>query len=280
MKAPAVRQEMVGSYEIFRNTLEAKQMIEAGASELELRDLMRRHGGRPLIQVANQKVAEGITTAFEVARVIRPEDALRTCSSCRREVESQYRSCPFCGQILRRSCTACNAPIQDGWERCASCGALADGEPAAPPADPSGTAVGLTAEKTEFAPTYLGSCVRGMACTSGLHEVAAAELELAVSEACQLACRQGRGTSQIHLEVKLEPDGPSVLITDEGPAWGWPADPATMPNFDQLAAGSNTETHAFLIQSAVDESHYERSGGKNRLSLFKRSAGGRREGEG
>jgi type II secretory ATPase GspE/PulE/Tfp pilus assembly ATPase PilB-like protein len=49
-----------GVYEIFRNTLEAKQMIEAGASELELRDLMRRHGGRPLIQVANQKVAEGM----------------------------------------------------------------------------------------------------------------------------------------------------------------------------------------------------------------------------
>jgi anti-sigma regulatory factor (Ser/Thr protein kinase) len=128
------------------------------------------------------------------------------------------------------------------------------------------------ADKTSFAPTYLGSCIRGIACTAGLDEVAAAELELAVSEACQMACRQGRDKSQIHIDVKVDADGQSVSITDDGPAWGWPADAAALPDLDLMASGSNTATHAFLIQSAVDESHYERSNGKNRLSLLKRFA--------
>ena len=222
------------------------------------------------MQVAFDKIRSGCTTPDEVAAAIKADDDQRGCPSCGAPVEERFQACPSCGAALRRVCSACEAPLQTGWERCASCGVPVTDEaaPARRAAQPAAL-VELSAAKRLAAGSILGAGVRGLCAASGLDDVAAGELELAVVEACGLACAAS-GDGELHIAVELSPDGHSVCLSDEGPAWAWPRPNARPPDLEAFAEESAPEVRAFLIRSSVDEASYERFERTNRLWLIKR----------
>ena len=138
-----------------------------------------------------------------------------------------------------------------------------------PVADLAPTSIELVAPKSMAVGSVLGAGVRGLCAAGGLDEVAAAELELAVVEACGLACAASVD-NELRITVELSPDGYSVCLSDDGPAWSWPRPNARPPDLEAIAAMGGPEVRAFLIRSSVDEASYERSERTNRLWLIKR----------
>ncbi|MGH7786287.1 MAG: ATPase, T2SS/T4P/T4SS family [Candidatus Binatia bacterium] len=259
----------VGVYEIFRNTMEAKRLITAGAAEVELRDLLRRQGGRTLMQVALDKVRAGRTTPDEVAQAIKSDDGITSCPGCNAEVDERFHTCPYCGRTLHQQCPGCQALLQPGWERCPNCGTLIAGHAAAPVEHRPTTIVVLSAPKALASGSVLGAGVRGLCTASGLDEVAATELELAIVEACGLACTAS-DSGDLRIEVEMSADGHSVCLSDEGAPWAWPRPNAKPPDLEAFAEATAPEVRAFLIRSSVDEASYERVERTNRLWLIKR----------
>ena len=258
----------LGVYEIFQNTLEARRLIASGAGEVALRDQLRSQGGRALMQVALDKIRSGRTTPDEVAQVIKADGRQHPCPRCGMATEERDNACPSCGMALHAMCAACNAPLQPGWECCAACGASVAGESLPRPEQPT-TTVELVAPKSLAAGSILGAGVRGLCAASGLDDVAAAELELAVVEACGLACAAG-DDGMLRIAVEMSGDGHSVCLSDEGAAWTWPHPNARPPDLEAFGEESAPEVRAFLIRSSVDEASYERVERTNRLWLIKR----------
>jgi type IV pilus assembly protein PilB len=262
----------VGVYEILRNSMEMKRLIVTGASEVELRDQMRRQGGRTLMQAALEKIRLGRTTPDEVAAVIKSDEGVGNCPGCAAEVDERFHACPYCGTTLRNDCAGCGAPLQDGWERCPSCGTLIAGQAEAnaePEQKP--VVVTLVAPKALAVGSVLGAGVRGLVAAGGLDDASAAELELAAVEACGLACAASDG-GELRIEIEVSRDGCNVCLSDEGPPWAWPRPNAKIPGLDSFSGDSGPEVRAFLIRSSVDEASYERVDRTNRLWLIKRSA--------
>ncbi len=44
------------------------------------------------------------------------------CQRCRRQVEHDWRVCPYCKEVLVFTCPKCNKDTARGWEACAYCG--------------------------------------------------------------------------------------------------------------------------------------------------------------
>jgi anti-sigma regulatory factor (Ser/Thr protein kinase) len=148
----------------------------------------------------------------------------------------------------------------------------------AAPAERSPTSVELVAAKSLAVGSVLGAGVRGLCSAAGLDDVATAELELAVVEACGLARAAGEdGTLRIVVELTAE--GHTVCLTDEGLAWPWPRPNARPPALEAFAEASAPEVRAFLIRASVDEASYERIDRTNRLWLIKRPSHTRETGE-
>ena len=61
------------------------------------------------------------------------------CPACRRKIEPDFVSCPYCRSALRTPCEACGRAISSTWVLCAYCGA--ERVDAAPP--PSRAAAGI-----------------------------------------------------------------------------------------------------------------------------------------
>jgi len=259
----------VGVYEILRNSLEMKRLIVTSASETELRDQMRRQGGRTLMQVALEKIRLGRTTPDEVAAVIKSDEGVGNCPGCGAEVDERFHACPYCGNTLRNDCSGCGAPLQDGWERCPGCGTLIAGTALAAEPQPKPTLVTLVAPKVLAVGSVLGAGVRGLGAAAGLDDTAAEELELAVVEACGLACAASHA-GELRIELEMSREGCSVCLSDEGPPWAWPRPNARVPDLEAFSGDTAPEMRAFLIRSSVDEASYERSERTNRLWLIKR----------
>jgi RNA polymerase subunit RPABC4/transcription elongation factor Spt4 len=44
-----------------------------------------------------------------------------SCPECHRNVNEDYRYCPFCNFVLKRNCARCAAPVDTRWNYCPSC---------------------------------------------------------------------------------------------------------------------------------------------------------------
>jgi hypothetical protein len=239
---------------------------------VELRDLLRRQGGRTLMQVALDKVRAGRTTPDEVAQAIKSDDGIASCPGCNAEVDERFHTCPYCGLTLHQTCPGCQALLQPGWERCPTCGTLIAGHAtAAAEPEQKPTVVTLLAPKALAVGSVLGAGVRGLCAAGGLDDNSAAELELAVVEACGLACAAS-DSGELRIELEVSHEGCSVSLSDEGPPWAWPRPNAKVPGLEAFAGDTAPEVRAFLIRSSVDEASYERADRTNRLWLIKRSA--------
>lgn len=272
----------VGIYEVFRNTVASKRLISAGAGEVELGDLLRRRGMRTLTEVALEKIRGGRTTLDEVMQVIKLADGRRRCAACGIANDERATVCSGCGADMRAQCPSCHATLPEGADSCPACSAgpasPSAGAAAAAQAARPATCVELLVPKALAVGSVLGAGVRGLCAAGGLDDVAAAELELAVVEACGLACA-AEDTGELRITVELSPDGPTVCLSDEGTAWPWPRPNTRPPGLESFAEESAPEVRAFLIRASVDEASYERVDRSNRLWLIKRPSGaGEREG--
>lgn len=98
-----------------------RDAVVSGASTPALRRLARDAGMGSLAEDARRKVAEGRTTAGEVASLARADPtAGRPCRACGRGVPADAVGCPWCGGPLRRVCR-CGCRLEPGWRWCPKC---------------------------------------------------------------------------------------------------------------------------------------------------------------
>lgn len=108
--------------------------IIQGASTATLRRLATESGMVSLSEDARRKVAEGLTTPHEVARVIQTDPgAVVPCARCGGEVPTEALGCPYCGHSVRRLCV-CGIQLRRGWRYCSGCLRALGGEISPPEA--------------------------------------------------------------------------------------------------------------------------------------------------
>jgi type II secretory ATPase GspE/PulE/Tfp pilus assembly ATPase PilB-like protein/ActR/RegA family two-component response regulator/RNA polymerase subunit RPABC4/transcription elongation factor Spt4 len=117
----------VGIYEMLRVTNTMKDLIRQNASESALRRAAAVAGTATLLEDAMSKVRRGVTNPDEVVRIIEvgTEDTF-PCSQCNSLVHREFKSCPYCGFILRNACQACGQDLNPEWSLCPYCSTYAN----------------------------------------------------------------------------------------------------------------------------------------------------------
>jgi len=95
--------------------------IFRGASTSTLRRLAAESGMASISEDAHRKVAEGVTSPHEIARVIQSDvGAVIPCGACGSEIPWEAIGCPYCGRATRQLC-ACGGVLRADWKFCAAC---------------------------------------------------------------------------------------------------------------------------------------------------------------
>jgi type IV pilus assembly protein PilB len=117
----------VGIYEMLRVTNTMKDLIRQNASESALRRAAAVAGSATLLQDAMCKVRRGVTNPDEVVRIIEvgSEDTF-PCLQCNSLVHREFKSCPYCGLVLRNACQACGQDLNPEWSLCPYCSTSAN----------------------------------------------------------------------------------------------------------------------------------------------------------
>ena len=98
-----------------------RDQIMRGASRSDLGRLASESGMASLTEDVSRKVAEGLTSPHEAARVIQSDvGSITPCPDCGREMPWDALGCPHCGRVARRLCT-CGAVVRRSWRFCAAC---------------------------------------------------------------------------------------------------------------------------------------------------------------
>ena len=98
-----------------------RDQIMRGASTSDLGRLASESGMASLTEDVSRKVAEGLTSPHEAARVIQSDvGSAAPCPDCAGEVPWDALGCPHCGRVTRRLCT-CGAVVRRRWRFCAAC---------------------------------------------------------------------------------------------------------------------------------------------------------------
>jgi type IV pilus assembly protein PilB len=92
-----------------------------GADTSLIRRRARAGGMGSMADDARRKVAEGVTSPHEVARVLRedPGEAF-PCRRCEGAVPPEASGCPHCGHPLASHCR-CGTRLREGWRFCPDC---------------------------------------------------------------------------------------------------------------------------------------------------------------
>ncbi len=110
-----------GVFQVLVMTDALREEVVRGASTGRLRRFAADAGMGTLAEDARRKVAEGITTPHEVARVIQSEPGSAfPCEGCGRACPAEATGCPWCGRPRMRLC-ACGATLETGWRYCPGC---------------------------------------------------------------------------------------------------------------------------------------------------------------
>ncbi len=110
-----------GIFQLLTMTERLREKVMAGAGTGELRRQAREEGMGTMADDARRKVAEGVTTPHEVARVLhRDPGEARPCSRCGTPIPPEARGCPGCGTPLGRHCV-CGRRLHQNWRYCPEC---------------------------------------------------------------------------------------------------------------------------------------------------------------
>lgn len=113
----------VGVFETLIPNSRIRDQILRGATEEDIRLAAQENGMRTLVEDGLAKAKRGETTLEELGRVLEVgEYAATCCTGCGRQLNSEYRFCPYCATVQRRFCRHCGSPIHSGWTSCANCG--------------------------------------------------------------------------------------------------------------------------------------------------------------
>jgi type IV pilus assembly protein PilB len=113
----------MATFEMLVMNSRIRDLILKGATEEDIRLAAQESGMHSLMQDGLSKAKSGLTTLDELNRVLEvSEHAATSCSGCGRPINSEYRHCPYCRELLRRICKACGHTLQVGWSICAHCG--------------------------------------------------------------------------------------------------------------------------------------------------------------
>lgn len=86
-----------------------RDQIMSGASASDLRRLATESGMASLTEDVSRKVAEGLTSPHEAARVIRSDvGSVAPCIDCGEEMPWDATGCPHCGRVARRLWRRCS----------------------------------------------------------------------------------------------------------------------------------------------------------------------------
>ena len=98
-----------------------RDQIMRGASTSDLGRLASESGMASLTEDVGRKVAEGLTSPHEAARVIQSDvGSAAPCPDCAGEVPWDALGCPHCGRVTRRLCT-CGGVVRRRWRFCSAC---------------------------------------------------------------------------------------------------------------------------------------------------------------
>ncbi len=110
-----------GVFQVLAMNDAIRDQIMRGGSRSELGRLASESGMASLTEDVSRKVAEGLTSPHEAARVIQSDvGSVAPCPACSREVPWDALGCPHCGRVVRRLCT-CGAVVRRRWRFCAAC---------------------------------------------------------------------------------------------------------------------------------------------------------------
>jgi type IV pilus assembly protein PilB len=110
-----------GVFQVLVMTDALRDEVVRGASTGRLRRLAAEAGMTTLAEDARRKVAEGVTTPHEVARVLQSEPgAALPCPGCGSPCPPDAAGCPSCGRPRGRTC-GCGTSLEAAWRYCPSC---------------------------------------------------------------------------------------------------------------------------------------------------------------
>ena len=110
-----------GVFQVLAMNDAIRDQIMRGASTSDLGRLAAESGMASLTEDVNRKVAEGLTSPHEAARVIQSDvGSVVPCPDCGGEVPWDAIGCPHCGRVARRLCP-CGAMVRRRWKFCAAC---------------------------------------------------------------------------------------------------------------------------------------------------------------
>jgi type IV pilus assembly protein PilB len=110
-----------GVFELLVTTEGLRDEIMRGAGTEVLRRVARDGGMGSLAADARRKVAEGVTTPHEVARVLHRDPGIRPpCRRCQGELPGWATGCPRCGFPAEPACR-CGTRLQPDWHFCPAC---------------------------------------------------------------------------------------------------------------------------------------------------------------
>jgi type II secretory ATPase GspE/PulE/Tfp pilus assembly ATPase PilB-like protein len=110
-----------GIFQVLAMTDGLRESVAGGASLGTLRRRAREGGMLSLKEDALRKVAEGITSPHEVARVIQCDGGTSfPCRTCSGEVPVGSTGCPWCGRPRIRTCS-CGNTLRSSWRFCPAC---------------------------------------------------------------------------------------------------------------------------------------------------------------
>ena len=110
-----------GVFQVLAMNDAIRDQIMSGASTSELGRLASASGMASLTEDVSRKIAEGLTSPHEAARIIQSDvGSVAPCPDCSGEVPWNALGCPHCGRVTRRLC-ACGAVVRRRWRFCAAC---------------------------------------------------------------------------------------------------------------------------------------------------------------
>lgn len=75
-----------------------------------------------LILRPKHTLAERYDRQLEAEALLHELEEQVSCPACRRRVQDDFLSCPYCATALRSPCDRCGKPIAAGWVLCPYCG--------------------------------------------------------------------------------------------------------------------------------------------------------------